>query len=193
MPGKLNRKFYDREALDVAKDLLGLTLVHMKDGKRLAGRIVETEAYQGPQDLASHASRGRTPRTEVMFGPPGHAYVYLVYGFWFCMNVVVREAGAPHAILIRALEPLEGLTGKTWGPGLLCRAMHIDRRLNGGDLCGDKLWIERPHKIKKLKVARAKRIGVSYARHWADKPWRFFDADSPFVSTAAASGRRFLI
>ena len=175
----------------MAKELLGLTLVHFKGGRRRAGRIVETEAYKGPQDLASHSSKGRTLRTQVMFGPPGRAYIYLIYGFWYCMNVVVREEGVPHAILIRALEPVEGVTGKTWGPGLLCKALDIDRDLNGEDLCGDKIWIEKPAKWIKPKIARAKRIGVDYARHWAEKPWRFFVADSPYVSTSKrlSSGR----
>lgn len=182
MSRKLDLKFYDREALDVAKDLLGMTLVRMKDGRRRSGRIVETEAYKGPEDLAAHSSRGCTPRCEVMFGPPGRAYVYFIYGFWHCVNVVVREAGVPHAILIRALEPLDGVTGKTSGPGLLCRALGIDRSLNGEDLRGNKLWIERPEKFTKPRIARAKRIGVDYARHWAEKPWRFYVAGSPFVS-----------
>jgi DNA-3-methyladenine glycosylase len=97
-------------------------------------RIVETEAYQGPQDLAAHSSRGRTARTEVMFGPPGHAYVYLIYGIWYCLNVVTRAAGTPHAVLIRALEPITDIEQKTSGPGLLCKALDIDRRLNGADL-----------------------------------------------------------
>ncbi len=109
-----------------------------------AGRIVETEAYLGPRDLAAHSARGRTPRTEVMFGPPGHAYVYFIYGFWHCLNVVTGAPGVPHAVLLRALEPLGGLDERTWGPGLLCRALHIDRRLNGADLRGNVLWLEQP-------------------------------------------------
>src|SRR5262252_2127893 len=120
-----------------------MRLVH-RDGATLrAGRIVETEAYMGPRDRAAHSSRGRTARTEVMFGPPGHAYVYFIYGFWNCLNVVTGAPGVPHAVLLRALEPLEGLRERASGPGLLCRAMGIDRSFNGTDLRGEVLWLER--------------------------------------------------
>ena len=165
-------------------------LVHDDGRSRRAGRIVETEAYLGPRDLAAHSARGRTPRTEVMFGPAGHAYVYFIYGFWNCLNVVTGRAGVPHAVLLRALEPLGGLTERTWGPGLLCRALHIDRRLNGADLRGDVLWLEEPRKRPAVRIARATRIGVDYAGDWAHRPWRFFDRDSPFVSTAPARLRQ---
>src|ERR1700694_3443757 len=165
-------------------------LVHDDGDAVRAGRIVETEAYLGPRDLAAHSSRGRTARTEVMFGPPGHAYVYFIYGFWNCLNVVTGAAGVPHAVLVRALEPLEGITDRTWGPGLLCRAMHIDRRLNGADLCGGRLWLERPRGAPAPRIARAKPLGVDYAGHWAQRPWRFYDRDSPYVSTVTASTRR---
>src|SRR5262245_17810752 len=186
----LPRQFYARRTLVVARELLGLHLVHDDAGTRRVGRIVEVEAYQGPQDLAAHSAKGRTARNEVMFGPPGHAYVYFIYGFWYCVNVVVREEGVPHAVLIRALEPVEGLTDKTWGPGLLCRAMNIDRSLNGTDLLGTKLWLERPASPKPVRVARATRIGVDYSGDWAKKPWRFFDRDSPYVSTVSAAVRK---
>ena len=147
------------------------------------GRIVETEAYLGPRDRAAHSSRGRTARTEVMFGPPGRAYVYFIYGFWNCLNVVTAVEGVPHAVLLRALEPLDGVTDKTWGPGLLCRAMHVDRRLNGADLRGGELWIERPRRAPRVAVGRSTRIGVDYAGEWARRPWRFFDRASCYVST----------
>jgi DNA-3-methyladenine glycosylase len=162
------------------------------DGRNVrAGRIVETEAYQGPGDLAAHSSRGCTPRTEVMFGPPGHAYVYFIYGFWHCLNVVTGAPGIPHAVLLRALEPLGDLEERTWGPGLLCRALHIDRRLNGADLRGDVLWLERPPSgAPRPRIASSTRIGVEYAGEWARRPWRFFDSRSPYVSTAAARARR---
>ena len=159
------------------------------DGDTLrVGRIVETEAYQGPADLAAHSSRGRTPRTEVMFGPPGHAYVYFIYGFWHCLNLVTEAEGVPHAVLLRALEPVTGIADKTWGPGLLCRAMHIDKELNGADLCGDVLWVQKPpgYGRRPARIARSARIGVDYAGAWARRPWRFYDRDSRYVSTVSA-------
>ncbi|MBV8404928.1 MAG: DNA-3-methyladenine glycosylase [Gammaproteobacteria bacterium] len=188
---KLPQSFFERGTLTVARALIGMHLVH-DDGHALrAGRIVETEAYLGPRDLAAHSSRGRTRRTEVMFGPPGHAYVYFIYGFWNCLNVVTGRAGVPHAVLLRALEPLGDLEESTWGPGLLCRALRIDRTLNGADLRGDRLWLECPRRRTPApRIARATRIGVDYAGEWARRPWRFLDRDSPFVSTAPASGRR---
>src|SRR5438105_4792106 len=158
-------------------------LVH-DDGRTVrSGRIVETEAYLGPRDLAAHSSRGRTARTEVMYGPPGHAYVYFIYGFWNCLNVVTGAVGVPHAVLLRALEPLEGVTGRTCGPGLLCRALHIDRRLNGVDLAGEVLWLARaPAGAPRARIARTPRIGVDYAGEWARRPWRFLDRASAYVS-----------
>ena len=178
------RSFFARSALTVARELIGMHLVH-DDGVRVRrGRIVETEAYQGPRDRAAHSSRGRTPRTEVMFGPPGYAYVYLIYGFWNCLNVVTAAEGVPHAVLLRALEPLDGIDDKTWGPGLLCRAMHVDRRMNGIDLRGEVLWIERPRRAPRVTIARSARIGVESAGEWALRQWRFFDRASCYVSTS---------
>jgi DNA-3-methyladenine glycosylase len=185
----LPRQFYARSTLVVARQLIGMHLVHEDGGTRRVGRIVETEAYQGPEDLAAHSARGRTPRNDVMFGPPGHAYVYFIYGFWYCMNVVTREAGVPHAVLLRALEPVEGITDKTWGPGLLCRAMDIDRGLNGTDLLGARMWLERPAVLKRARITRATRIGVDYSGDWSQRPWRFFDGNSPYVSTVTAAAR----
>lgn len=188
---KLPREFFARSTLAIACDLIGMRLVH-DDGARLRrGRIVETEAYQGPSDRAAHSSRGRTARTDVMFGPPGHAYVYFIYGVWHCLNVVTGAPGVPHAVLLRALEPLDGITDRTWGPGLLCRAMHIDRRLNGVDLRGEVLWLEaRGARAPRPRIGRAARVGVDYAGDWARRPWRFFDRASAYVSTAPARGRR---
>jgi DNA-3-methyladenine glycosylase len=183
-PRKLPRAFFARSALVVARELIGMHLVR-DDGERVrCGRIVETEAYLGPRDLAAHSSRGRTARTEVMFGPPGYAYVYFIYGFWNCLNVVTARAGVPHAVLLRALEPLEGLTerDRTSGPGLLCRAMRIDRRLNGADLLGKELWLERPRGSRPVRIGRSARIGVEYAGEWAARSWRFFDRASCYVS-----------
>lgn len=165
-------------------------LVHRGPRGLQVGRIVETEAYKGPQDLAAHSARGRTPRTEVMFGPPGHAYVYFIYGFWHCLNVVTADHGVPHAVLLRAIEPIAGIADSTHGPGLLCRAMHIDKSLNGIDLTRSQLWIERPDDFRKPKIERSTRIGVDYAGEWAKKPWRFFDKESPYVSTVSPSVRK---
>jgi len=190
-PRKPPRSFFERGTLTLARALIGMHLVRDDGHTVRAGRIVETEAYLGPRDLAAHSARGRTRRTEVLFGPPGHAYVYFIYGFWNCLNVVTGRPGVPHAVLLRALEPLAGLSERTWGPGLLCRALHIDRRLNGADLLGDELWLEYPHtRARTVRIARATRVGVDYAGDWARRPWRFFDRDSPFVSTAPASRRR---
>jgi DNA-3-methyladenine glycosylase len=194
-PRKPPRAFFERSTLAIARDLIGMHLVH-DDGTRLRrGRIVETEAYQGPRDLAAHSSRGRTARTEVMFGAPGHAYVYFIYGFWNCLNVVTGAAGVPHAVLLRALEPVAGLGERASGPGLLCRAMGIDRRFNGIDLLGDELWLEAGHGAAP-RLGRSARIGVGYAGAWALKRWRFFERGSPYVSgvrprarSAAGAGR----
>jgi DNA-3-methyladenine glycosylase len=184
------RSFFLQGTLAVARGLIGMHLVHRTGGEVHRGRIVETEAYQGPQDLAAHSARGRTPRTEVMFGPPGHAYVYFIYGMWHCLNVVTARAGRPHAVLLRALEPLSDPGARTWGPGLLCQAFRVGRDLNGCDLRGSRLWLERaPAGARAPRIARATRIGVDYAGDWASKPWRFFDADSPYVSTASAAAR----
>ena len=170
MPDRiLPRSFYSRGTLSVARELLGMHLVHAHDGRAQVGRIVEVEAYKGPEDLAAHSSKGRTQRTEVMFGPPGHAYVYLIYGFWNCLNVVTAKDGVPHAVLIRALEPIEGIEDTTHGPGLLCRALQIDRSLNGADLLGKRLWIEHPGAYRKPPVVRATRIRVDYAGDSAHK------------------------
>lgn len=188
----LPRAFYDRPTLRVARDLIGMQLVRRYKNRLLVGRIVETEAYQGPEDLAAHSARGLTPRNAVMFGPAGHAYVYLIYGIWHCVNVVTRQAGIPQAVLVRAVEPISNLDETTHGPGLLCRAYHIDRQLNGADLLGNTLWLERPELARRIHIQRATRIGVAYAGDWAHKPWRFFDRDSPYVSTLSAAQRRQL-
>jgi DNA-3-methyladenine glycosylase len=192
---KLERAFYARATLQVARELIGMHLIRRRGRERCAVRIVETEAYQGPNDLAAHSARGLTPRTLVMFGPAGHAYVYLIYGFWHCLNIVTRTTGVPHAVLIRAAEPLENVHAKTWGPGLLCRALDIDRSLNGTDLTGDALWLESPAQPLKRRprIVRGPRIGVDYAGDWAAKPWRFYERDSPYVSTVRAAQRTRLL
>jgi DNA-3-methyladenine glycosylase len=190
---RLTRDFYARDTLVVAAELIGKHVVRLDaGGVRRVGRIVETEAYKGPTDRAAHSFRGHTPRTAVMFGPPGHVYVFMIYGFWFCLNFVTEPEGQPCAVLIRALEPVAGITSRTSGPGLLCRALDIDRALNGADLCGEVLWVEEPApaEASPVRVARSPRIGVDYAGSWAKKPWRFFDRDSPWVSTARQSRAR---
>jgi DNA-3-methyladenine glycosylase len=179
---KLPRSFYDRDTIVVARELLGKHLVHISDGVERVGRIVETEGYLGPHDLAAHSARGRTPRTEVMFGPPGHAYVYFIYGMYFCMNVVTQAEGDASAVLLRAIEPLQNVAGRTCGPGLLCRAMQIDKRLNAHDLLSDDFFIAAPPHPGRLTIAKGPRIGVAYARHWAKRHLRFYLKDNSFVS-----------
>ncbi len=178
---KLNRSFYDRDTVEVAKDLLGKYLVHKTpEGERI-GKIVEVEAYLGPHDLAAHSAKGLTPRTKVMFGPPGHAYVYLIYGMYYCMNVVTEEEGHASAVLIRALEPIKNIQDKTSGPGLLCRAMEIDKRLHGHDLLSDEFFITEGSK-EKFTIVKKPRVGVDYAKHWAKRLLRFYIKGNAFVS-----------
>lgn len=179
---KLPRGFYARDTRQVALDLLGAYLVREQSGIRRVGRIVEVEAYLGPHDLAAHSALGRTARTEVMFGPPGHAYVYMIYGLHCCFNVVTERIGHASAVLIRALEPLQNVAGDTRGPGLLCRAMGIDRQLNGADLLGDEISIFAGGLSARPKAGRSARIGVAYARHWAKRLLRFYVKDSAYLS-----------
>jgi DNA-3-methyladenine glycosylase len=178
----LPRSFYDRDTTRVARELLGTLLVRRVGNLNRVGRIVETEAYLGPHDLAAHSAKGRTLRTEVMFGPPGHAYIYLIYGMHHCLNVVTEPAGHASAVLIRALEPVDNVDGSTRGPGLLCRALEIDRSLNGHDLTGQDLFIAPPPKPRRLQVVKRPRIGVSYAGPWAEKPLRFYIRENAYVS-----------
>jgi DNA-3-methyladenine glycosylase len=193
MPSKPSRDFYAQDTLTVAQSLIGMYLLHRVDHQVRIGRIVETEAYQGPEDLAAHSARGLTPRNAIMFGAPGHAYVYLIYGMWHCVNVVTRIAGIPHAVLIRGIEPVTAIAATTHGPGLLCRAMGIDRTRNGADLLGDELWIEAPAATSQARIASARRIGVGYAQEWAELPWRFYDADSAHVSTLSSAQRHRML
>ena len=206
---KIQTQFYNRDALIVAKDLLGKTLVHEVNGKRLSARIVETEAYMGIIDKAAHSYGGkRTPRVEVMYGAPGHAYIYLIYGLHHCLNVVTGADGDPQAVLIRALEPLEGLEemalhrykktldqlsksqrkGLANGPGKLCHALAIDRGLNGEDLRGNHLFIEESDEAAEeqncelIKIHETTRIGIDYAGEARDYPWRFYIKGSPYIS-----------
>ena len=178
----LPRAFYDRDPIEVAHDALGLWLVHVSGGVERIGRIVEVEAYLGPHDLAAHSSRGRTKRTEVMFGPPGHAYVYLVYGMYHCMNLVTEPEGRASAVLLRALEPISGLDESASGPGRLCRAMRVDLRQNGHDLVSANLYVRRPPVQVPFSITRARRVGVDYAGSWARRLLRFYIKDNRYVS-----------
>jgi len=181
---RLSRAFYDRDTILVARELLGKHLIHVsKDGERV-GRIVEVEAYLGPHDLAAHSARGLTERTKVMFGPPGHAYVYLIYGMYYCMNVVTEREGHASAVLLRAVEPIENVRGRTQGPGLLCKAMGIDKRLNAHDLLSEDFYIAAPSKSETFTIVKRPRIGVDYAKHWARRHLRFYVKGNPFVSRA---------
>jgi DNA-3-methyladenine glycosylase len=188
LSGPFPRAFYNRPAIDVARALLGTVLVHGKS----AGRIVETEAYLGLQDRAAHSWRGITPRTRVMFGEPGHAYVYLIYGMYECLNVVAEPEGSPGCVLIRALEPLEGIPQMRRrrpntrgiedlanGPGKLTLAMGISRRHNGTDLTIGSLTIHPPPPKEEIRIGVSPRIGI---KHCADWPLRFFVEGSRFVS-----------
>lgn len=179
---KLTRDFYARDTERVARDLLGMWMVRRIDGVARIGRIVEVEAYLGVTDLAAHSSKGVTARTQVMYGPPGYAYVYLIYGMHHCVNVVTEPAGNGTAVLIRALEPVDNLNANTRGPGLLCKAMGIDLRLYGHDLCSDDFYIARPVPKPRIAVVERPRIGVDYAGEWASKPLRFYIEGNPFVS-----------
>jgi DNA-3-methyladenine glycosylase len=191
----LPRSFYARPVLVVARDAIGKILVHDTPAGRVAGRIVEAEAYRGPEDRAAHSYGGRrTARTEAMYGPPGHAYVFFVYGMHHHVNLVTTKEGAPHAVLLRAVEPLEGadLMAKwrgrgptdrelTNGPGKLCVAFGIDRRAYGADLCKKPLFLaDGP----RGRVVRSPRVGIDYAGEWADRPWRFYEQGNPWVSRA---------
>lgn len=178
----LDRDFYAREADIVARELLGMLLVRHDTHTLRIGRITETEAYLGPHDKAAHTSKGLTARTRVMFGPPGYAYVYLIYGLHHCMNVVTGQDGQGSAVLLRALEPVEGLEGNTRGPGRLCKAMGIDLGLYGHDLCSPGFHLERPPAETPFDIVARPRIGVDYAGEWAAKPLRFYIAGSPWVS-----------
>jgi len=200
----LGRDVYDRPTLDVARDLIGMVLVRRSAEGTVAGRIVETEAYVGPDDRASHASRGRTARNAVMFGPPGHAYVYLVYGMHWCLNLATGPEGTPAAVLLRAVEPLEGIelmrarrpkahrdVQLTSGPARLCQAFAVDGSQDGADVCSPDaaLYVE-DRGLSAGRIVAAPRVGVDYAGEWAAKPFRFFDDGSPYVSVRPRARRR---
>jgi DNA-3-methyladenine glycosylase len=179
---KLPRAFYDRDTIIVAVEMLGKYLVHVSAGVERIGRIVEVEAYLGPHDLAAHSAKGRTKRTKVMFGPPGHAYVYMIYGMYYCMNVVTEHEGHASAVLLRAIEPVRNIKGRTQGPGLLCRAMGIDNRLNACDLVGEDFYLATPAAAEPFSIIKRPRIGVDYAGRWAKRLLRFYIKGNSFIS-----------
>jgi len=192
---KLPRGFYARSVLVVARECIGKLLVHRTPEGEAAGRIVEAEAYRGPRDLAAHSARGLTKRTAVMFGPPGYAYVYLIYGLSWAMNIITATEGEPHGVLIRALEPVRGLElmvrrrggisagarELTNGPGKLTQALGITGDDYGRDLCGDRLFLEEVDRPVG-RVGRSARINVDYAGAWAAKRWRFYERGNRHVS-----------
>jgi DNA-3-methyladenine glycosylase len=202
---KLPREFYMRDnTLKIAQDLLGkLLVVPTETGERVSGMIVETEAYLGAIDKAAHSyGNRRTTRTETMFAVGGTAYIFFIYGMYFQFNVVVGEIGTPHAILIRAVEPIENIEimrmrrnaksknpnqkmldkNLTSGPGKLCIALEIDRTFNNEDLLGEKVWLEDFKTFSDSEISSGKRIGIDYAEEFAEKPWRFWLKDNLFVS-----------
>ncbi len=178
---KLGHTFFRRNATKLARDLIGTVLVHRVRGKEYRARIVETEAYVGPHDLASHSSKGRTKRTEVMFGPAGRAYVYLIYGMYEMFNIVAGRTGSGQAVLIRAAEPLDNWKADLSGPGRLTRALKIARSENGLDLTGDRLFLLGDPDYRP-GIKRSSRIGVDYAKEWKGVLLRFYDEKSPAVS-----------
>jgi DNA-3-methyladenine glycosylase len=180
----LPRSFYERDTVTVAQELLGARLVRQVGVERRIGRVVETEAYVGPDDLACHARTGPGGRASVMYGPAGVAYVYLIYGMHHCLNAVTEPAGFPGAVLIRGLEPIEGIGGRTDGPGRICKQLGIDRRLNGAPLAPPELWLEAGRPVDVIKSGP--RIGVEYAGEWAARPWRFWVPGSGSVSRAVS-------
>jgi DNA-3-methyladenine glycosylase len=173
---KLSRSFFQLPAEEVAQALIGKILVRRLRGNVFRARLIETEAYLGPDDLASHASKGRTRRTEVLFGAPGRAYVYLIYGMYEMLNVVAGATGQGQAVLIRAADPLDDWKANLSGPGRLTRAMEITRLQNGLDLTGTQIYLLDNPGYQPV-VQSAKRIGIDYAREWKDAPLRFVDAN----------------
>ena len=192
----LPRDFYDRDTLTVARELLGCYLVREWEGKKLAVRITETEAYIGRMDKACHAYQyKRTPRTETLFSKPGISYIYLIYGMYHCVNIVTGPEGSGQAVLIRAVEPVAGIEhmlenrrmeavkpAVSNGPGKLCRAMDITLAQNRLDLCGSELYIARPAEQPRFAVVRTTRINIDYAVKGKQFPWRFYIKDNPYVS-----------
>jgi DNA-3-methyladenine glycosylase len=175
---RIGRRFFEQPATDVARGLLGTIMVRDVGAARRRARIVETEAYLGPADLASHSSKGRTRRTEVMFGPAGRAYVYFIYGMHQMLNVVTGEQGKAHAVLLRAAEPLDGWEADLTGPGRLARAFAITAADNGQDLTGDGIHFIADRDYRP-RVFRSRRVGIDYAGRWKHRLLRFIDVNNP--------------
>ncbi len=194
----LQRTYYESDVITVAKELLGKIIVHEQPEAVTAGRIVETEAYMGPEDQAAHSYGGRrTARNEVMYGEKGHAYVYFVYGMYFCINITAGNSpGKPEAVLLRALEPVAGeevmakrrrvVQGKganlTNGPGRLCMAMGITKEHNKMDVTTPPLFVKDATPIPQEEIVQTTRIGVAYAGKWQKEPWRFYIRGNEYVS-----------
>ena len=200
---KLDRAFYDRDSIIVAKELLGKVLVHEAGGKMTSAIIVETEAYMGIEDKAAHSYAGRRPpRVEVMYGSPGFSYVFTIYGLHCCFNVVTREKGNPQAVLIRAVEPVDGVEhmarrrfsgsyeeltkiqrrNLSNGPGKLCAALAVNKECNGLDLCGNNLYILKENVIRDFDIIEKKRVGIDYAEEAKDFLWRYYIEANEYVS-----------
>jgi len=179
---KLPRKFYSQNTILVAQELLGKFLINKKNGIIRIGKIVEVEAYLGAHDLAAHSCRGITKRTQIMYGDPGYAYVYLIYGMYHCMNIVTEPSGQGSAVLIRALEPIKHLETRTTGPGLLCQAMSIDKTYNGQDLLSNDFYVAAQKDPTPITMVKTTRVGVDYAGIWAKKKLRFYIKNNPYIS-----------
>jgi DNA-3-methyladenine glycosylase len=186
---RLKRSDFARPADVLSRDLIGKILIHRTPNREYRARIVETEAYLGPPDLASHASKGLTGRTKILFGTPGFAYVYLIYGMYDLFNIVAGHPGSGQAVLIRAAEPMDDWQADLRGPGKLTRAMHITRQHNGLDLTGRTIFLIDDH-TPPPPLSITPRIGIDYAKHWIDAPLRFFATDHPAVSGRKGTSRR---
>jgi DNA-3-methyladenine glycosylase len=193
----LQESFYQQDTINVARELLGKILVHNSKEGTTTGRIVETEAYLGPEDRAAHSSGGRrTARNEVMYGQKGHAYVYFIYGLYYCFNIIAGNlSGKPEAVLIRALEPVRGeeimlkrrgqqvnATNLTNGPSKLCMAMDISKAQNKTDLTAPPFYVEDASLVSQDLIVETSRVGVDYSGEWKNKPWRFYIRNNRFVS-----------
>jgi DNA-3-methyladenine glycosylase len=191
---KLPRSFYQKNAIDLAKDLLGKVIVHETDEGITKGKIVEVEAYMGPIDAAAHSYKVKSTRTNVQYGEGGYAYIYLIYGMYYCMNIVANDINVPEVVLLRALEPMEGIdlmkerrktdkiSNLCSGPGKLCSALAIDKTNYGMDLCGDELYLEYPKEQEEIEIEASKRINIDYAGEAKDYLWRFTIKGSKFLS-----------